>query len=38
MTKSAFRRIDFGAAATLTLGSDMGDLPETDFGVWKVHP
>ena len=29
------RLLSFGAAAVLTRGTDMGALPENDFGVWR---
>lgn len=35
MTPSTLRLLSFGAAAILTRGSDMGALPEADFGVWR---
>ncbi|WP_171982002.1 hypothetical protein [Brevundimonas sp. LM2] len=35
MTQLKPRLLAFGAAAALTRGSDMGTLPETDFGVWR---
>lgn len=35
MTRTALRLIDLGPASRLTRGSDMGSLPEPDFGVWR---
>lgn len=35
MTRFTLRLITLGAAATLTRGTDMGTLPENDFGVWR---
>lgn len=35
MTQFTLRLLSFGSAAALTRGSDMGTLPESDFGVWR---
>ncbi len=35
MTPFTLRLITVGSAATLTRGTDMGTLPENDFGVWR---
>lgn len=36
MTRTTLRLIAFGAASVLTRGSDMGALPEPDFGLWRA--
>lgn len=35
MTQFKLRLLSFGAAGVLTRGTDMGTLPENDFGVWR---
>lgn len=32
---STLRLIAFGPASTLTRGSDLGMIPEPDFGTWR---
>lgn len=36
MMRTNLRLISFGPASLLTRGSDMGALPEPDFGVWRA--